>query len=234
MRVELSQGVGDPATRERTRAEPRKSSGPQTRGHVIAGDVQFWTTHIRIGFALLAVESFAVMVYLLLTPHGHARGVLWAISIGCAASGVLVLLFAETVAQREWRATFSFAWTIGSGATVTIVAILDHGPHSPLLTLLWLPIVYAGLALGLRQTLMCGVAGLVELGLVLIVDHLFASVRRGWWPGVLFMDGAGSGGGVMLAWASSMNRIRLQSRDQELSARVAGLATIDPLTGCLN
>jgi len=234
MAVEMRPKVGDPSTHGKTRAESRRNFLSPIGPHAVASDVEFWATHIRIGFALLAVESFAVMVYLLLTPNGSARPLLWGVSLVCAASGVIVVRLAQKVAGRPWRGTFSFVWTMGSGAAVTLLAILDHGSDSPLLVLLWLPIVYAALALDLRQTPLCGVAGLAELGLIVVVDLVVASNRITTRPGALFMIGAGIIGGVILALAASMNRTRLQLRDQELTEKLAELATIDSLTGCLN
>src|SRR5665213_1000938 len=65
----------------------------------------FWLTHIRIGFGIFLAETFLVACYLVLTPEGPHRSILWAVVVFwllLAAVGMLSLIhISEPTRQAE-------------------------------------------------------------------------------------------------------------------------------------
>ena len=123
---------------------------------------RFWSFYLRIGKLVFVGEALATLVYFLLTPHGPHRVLL--VTFTSIITLVLIATIPLTfrIASSKWRTHYSFAWTIVAGATVTVAIHLDKGIDSPLLFLLALPLVSAGLALDVRQVIGCGVATLVS------------------------------------------------------------------------
>jgi diguanylate cyclase (GGDEF)-like protein len=189
----------------------------------------FWLTHLRIGFGLFAAESAAVMVFLLATPNGRYRPALWTVAACSALAAIAAAVLAPRVAAQSWRSQFSWAWTLVAGVALAVLAYLDNGIDSPLIALLWLPVVFAALALDPWPTAVTGLAGFVELIAVTVTDPNIPLEH-----GPIVMAFASMLGAVVLAVASSANRTRLQSHERALTDRLATLARLDGLTGCLN
>ena len=185
---------------------------------------KFWLAHMRIGFGILLLETLVAMVYLVLTPAGPHRPLLWvmvAIWFVGAATGVCL---APVIARRSWRSTYSVTWTVASTYAVGLVAVLDGGLASPLLLLLFLPLVYGTLTLTPRAATACGASALLSVVLVVVVDrHLVAMQGRTY---VLF---AALAGAAALSIAASIHRTHIEEHEQSLLAELAGT---DELTGC--
>ncbi|HUO48395.1 MAG TPA: GGDEF domain-containing protein [Acidimicrobiales bacterium] len=189
----------------------------------------FWLVHLRTGFAVVVVEALAIMAYLLATPHGPHRRAQWLMSAATLVVGVLMMANAPAwAARRWWRVGFSFMWTLCAIGAIAAAAALDGGIASPLLALLVLPVVFAGLAAGPRVTAACGLASVVA---VLVVDGISTSHVS---QADVFMRLAALVGVSLLALASSRNRRRLERHQRRLARQLAQQATIDSLTGCWN
>ena len=183
-----------------------------------------WLAHMRIGFGILLLETSAVMAYLVLSPAGPHRRLLWvmvAVWFVGAATGVCL---APVIARRSWRSAYSVTWTVASTYAVGLVAVLDGGMTSPLLLLLFLPLVYGTLMLTPRAATACGASALLSVALVVVVDpHPVATQGR------TYMLFAALAGAAMLSVAASINRIHIEEHEQGLLAELAGT---DELTGC--
>jgi len=198
-------------------------------GAAVDGDAQrsFWLTHMRIGFGVFLAETFVVLAYLASTPELPHRSVLWAIVLSWLVFAVLGLGAAPFVAARSWRATYSVVWTILSAFAVGVVASLDRGTESPVLVLLFLPLIYAALMFTPKASAFCGLSALAVAAVVILANRT-SSVPLAYGL-VLF---AVLGGASVLAVAASMNRTRIERHERALLSTVAEIAATDELTGC--
>ncbi|MGO8870091.1 MAG: GGDEF domain-containing protein [Acidimicrobiales bacterium] len=187
----------------------------------------FWLTHMEIGFSVFLGETLVVMVYLGLTPDGPHRTTLWFVAALWLVFAVAGMCLAPTVASKSWRATYSVTWTVLSAFAVGLVAVLDTGSDSPILLLLFLPLVYAALMFTPRAAGFCGLASLASATVVTLVDRRLAeSIDRA------FMTFAVLAGAFVLSVAASINRAHIERHERQLRAAMADLAATDELTGC--
>jgi len=188
---------------------------------------RFWLAHMRIGFGIFLLETLVVMLYLHLTPAGPHRTLLWPIIVSWAACASVGVLVAPIVAGRSWRTAFSVTWTVASTFAVGLVALLDTGVTSPILLLLYLPLVYAALMFTFRSALLCGLSTLLAVGVVVGIDRHFTAAEG--WTFCLFGTLAGA---AALSVAAALNRSHFEQHEERLLARLAELAGTDELTGC--
>jgi len=187
----------------------------------------FWLTHMRSGFGIFLAEALVVLLYLHLTPHGPHREALWVVVLVWAAGAAAGLVAAPYVATRPWRTTYSVAWTVASTYAVGVVALLDTRSRSPVLLLLYLPIVYGALMFSPRAATVCGLSALVVVTGVACLDPHGASAAG--WDVVLVGTIAGA---ATLAVLAAVNRSRIEQHEDRLLDRLAELAGTDELTGC--
>jgi diguanylate cyclase (GGDEF)-like protein len=188
---------------------------------------RFWLAHMRIGFGIFLLETLVVMAYLHLTPTGPNRTLLWPIIASWAACAAVGFLVAPTIAGRSWRTFYSVTWTVASTVAVGLVALLDTGVNSPILLLLYLPLVYAALMFTLRSALLCGLSTLLVVGTVAGIDRHLASAE-GWTVTLL----GTLAGGAALSVAAAVNRSHIEEHEGRLLGQLAELAGTDELTGC--
>jgi diguanylate cyclase (GGDEF)-like protein len=187
----------------------------------------FWLTHIRIGFGIFLAETLVVVGYLVLTPHGPHRPALWLIVAVWLLLATVGMALAPTVASRPWCATYSVTWTALSAFGVGAVAALDLGLNSPLLVLLFLPLIFGTLMFTPKAATICGLSTLVAVALVPLADgRLDSSAGRA------FLLFAALAGASALTVAASINRRRIVQYGERLQAALADMAAIDELTGC--
>ena len=188
---------------------------------------RFWITHMRSGFAIFLLEALVVLTYLRVTPHGPHRELLAVIITAWIACAVAGFLLAPTVAARPWRTAYSVSWTLASIVAVGVVAQLDTGANSPILLVLYLPIVYAALLFPPRAALACGLAALGVVVTVAALDPHRAAIE-GW---TLMLAGSVAGAAA-LSFLAALNRTRIEQHEDRLLAQLAELAGTDELTGC--
>jgi diguanylate cyclase (GGDEF)-like protein len=187
----------------------------------------FWLTHIRMGFGIFLAETLVVAGYLALTPNGSHRGILWAVVAGWLVLALAGLSVAPYVASKPWCVTYSVTWTALSAFGVAIVAILDSGMNSPLLILLFLPLIFGTLMFTPLAAAVCGLSALASLGMVALVDQSTAvSSGRSF---LLFCSVAGASA---LTVSAAINRTRIEQHGAQLQAALADMASTDELTGC--
>jgi len=187
----------------------------------------FWLTHIRIGFGVFLVETLVVACYLVLTPEGPHRSILWAVAVLWLLLALVGMSLAPIVASKPWCATYSVTWTALSAFGVATVAILDSGMRSPLLVLLFLPLIYGTLMFTPRAAAICGLATLASLALVALTDRDVASS-----PGRVFLLFTALAGASALTVAAAINRSHIEQHEAQLQAALADMASVDALTGC--
>ena len=188
---------------------------------------RFWLAHMRIGFGIFLIETLVVMLYLDLTPSGPRRPLLWAIAAGWLVFASAGLLLAPMIASRPWRSTYSVTWTVASTYAVGLVAALDVGLASPILFLLFLPLIYGTLMFSPRAATACGASAILSLAMVRVLDQ-----RGGVAEGRTFMLFAALAGAAILSVAASVNRTHIEQHEKHLLAALAELASTDELTGC--
>ncbi|HZM54266.1 MAG TPA: GGDEF domain-containing protein [Acidimicrobiales bacterium] len=188
----------------------------------------FWLTHIRIGFGVFLGETLVVLGYLALTPHGPHRKILWFVAVLWLVLALVGMSLAPLVASRPWCATYSVTWTALSAFGVAGIAILDLGMNSPLLVLLFLPLIFGTLMFTPRAAAVCGLAALASVALVALTDSHIASA-----PGQTFLLFAALAGASALTVAASINRTHIEQHGAELQTALAEMAAIDELTGCV-
>jgi diguanylate cyclase (GGDEF)-like protein len=167
------------------------------------------------------------MLYLDLTPDGPHRALLWGITAVWLVSAAVGMGFAPYIATRPWRSTYSVWWTITSTVAVGLVAMLDHGITSPILLLIFLPLVYGTLMFTARSAAGCGLAALLTLSAVAAVDG-----GLGVDEGRAFMLFGAVAGAAVLSVTAAVNRNHIERHEASLLAKLAELASIDELTGC--
>ncbi|HVC66941.1 MAG TPA: GGDEF domain-containing protein [Acidimicrobiales bacterium] len=188
---------------------------------------RFWLTHMLLGFGVFLMETLVVMLYLALTPHGPHRLLLWWITASWLAGAAAGLALAPVVASRPWRSAYSVAWTIAATYAVGLVALLDHGVVSPILLLLYLPLVYGALMFTPRSAALCGASALVSLAIVAVVDRDVTAAG-----GRTFMLFTTLAGAAVLSVTAAINRSHVERHEASLTATLAELASTDELTGC--
>ena len=187
----------------------------------------FWLTHIRIGFGIFMAETLVVIGYLALTPEGHHRSTLWAVAVLWLLLALAGMCLAPTVASKTWCVTYSVTWTALSAFGVATVAVLDGGMNSPILILLFLPLIYGTLMFTPRAAGICGAAALASLVLVALIDRHAATS-----PGRAFLLFAALAGACALTVAAAVNRTHIEQHEAQLQAALANMAATDELTGC--
>jgi diguanylate cyclase (GGDEF)-like protein len=188
----------------------------------------FWLTHIRMGFGIFLVETLVVVCYLALTPEGPHRLILRAVASVWLVLALVGMFLAPFVAAKPWCGTYSLTWTALSAFGVATIAILDSGMNSPVLILLFLPLIYGTLMFTPRGAGVCGVVALVSLALVALIDRQGTTSSSG----QEFLLFASVAGASALTVAAAVNRTHFEQHEAQLQAKLAEMASVDELTGC--
>lgn len=186
----------------------------------------FWLRHVQVGVVQSELGALLVAVYALLAGR-PATGVLLVLCVVVAVTSPAPLaLPLERIVRSPRGALFFYAWSLTITSFVAAVAILDGGAGSPLVLLLFLPMTYVGLAYP--------PLGVALMGAMLTGTYL-AIATTGAPPAhqMLLMTGTL----VLFTWMSmwtSRNQWQVYERQQQLADRLTRLASVDPLTACLN
>jgi diguanylate cyclase (GGDEF)-like protein len=187
----------------------------------------FWLAHIRMGFGIFLAETGVVAGYLALTPKGPHRSILWAVTGLWLLLALVGMFMAPIVATKPWCATFSVTWTALSAFGVAIVAGLDTGIESPLLLLLFLPLIYGTLMFTPRAAGICSIATLASVTLVAVTDGAMSGS-----PGQLLLLFSALAGACALTVIAAINRTHIEQHEAQLQVALADMAATDELTGC--
>ena len=190
---------------------------------------RFWTSHTRLGNAILACGSLFVLAYFAATPNGAHRLALVTVSSLSFIVAVGSLLFAGRVSVHPWRVSFSLASTLAAGAAVSLCVYLDGGLDSPLIILMAIPIMSATLALPAKEVMICGIVGLVEFGVVAFTDSNVRSSTSDIAALSAFLAGT-----IALSMGAAVYRSRLEDEEGRLIQELHRQRHTDSLTGCLS
>lgn len=187
----------------------------------------FWLSHIRLGFGIFLAETVVVAGYVALTPKGPHRSILWAVTGLWLLLALVGMFTAPIVASKPWCAAFSVTWTALSAFGVAMVASLDTGINSPLLILLFLPLIYGTLMFTPRGASACSIATLTSVTLVAVIDTDQTAS-----PGHLLLLFSALAGACALTVIAAINRMHIEEHEAQLQAALADMAATDELTGC--
>ena len=183
---------------------------------------QFVRRYIWLGSASSVSAILGVVVYLLMTPQGGHRGVLFGVLAMAFLTAAAAILLSGHVVETRWERPFFTAWVAATMLIILVLAVLDRQPESPLRWLLVLPVVYTAMDYPLSHTV--AVAGTALFG------ALALSVIDNEWDAedcfrILFVATFD-----VMAVASAVIRRSYERAEQDLIT----VATHDGLTGCLN
>ena len=202
-------------------------TGSDPSGH--DPEARFWFAFLSLGFAVFVAESAMTELYLANNSASPHRGALATIAgvVGLAAAVNLVAV--SWVSRQPWRRPFALGWTLVAGAMAALSIGLDGGMSSPMLLLLLMPVMYAGLAFSPAYVGTCVLASIAELIVIALADT--GSDAQ---PGTLLIAMSAVVGVGLIVWTTSVHRGRLQRRTAELTHQLEVIASTDALTGCLN
>ncbi len=212
-----------------TRQPTQDSAADSTDKSLTVQKQRFWTSYIRLGYAILAGGSLFALASFIATPNGSHRPVLLTVSSLSLIVAVGTLLFVGKVSIYPWRVSFSLASTLSAGAALSLCICLDGGLDSPLVILMALPIMSAALALPAKEVTICGIAGFVEFGVVAFTDSHVESSISNIAALVALLTGT-----VALSLGVAVYRSRLESDEVQLIQELHTRAHCDSLTGCLS
>jgi hypothetical protein len=171
----------------------------------------FWLAHIRMGFGIFLAETSVVAGYLALTPQGPQRSILWVVTGLWFLLALVGMSVTPIVASKPWCAAFSMTWTAISSFGVAILASLDTGIDSPLLLLLFLPLIFGTLMFTPRAASACSLATLASVAFVALTDsHVTSS------SGQLLLLFAAIAGACALTVIAAINRTHIEQHNFRL------------------
>ena len=179
----------------------------------------FWRAQTHIGLVLWGFGSIGLAVYLAATPSGPHRPALSVLTgIGLFSSLVVFWWGGLRMVNTRWRTLFFCGWVVFTIATLSVGVGLDGGVTSPVVYLLALPVLLAGLALPPVAVAALSVMAITSyIGLALGTPEAAAPEA---------VVGMGLAMACLLATTGAWNR---HVQDQ----RLYELATHDGLTQCL-
>jgi diguanylate cyclase (GGDEF)-like protein len=186
-----------------------------------------WLRHGHLGVALTVAAAVTIAVYSQSRPQDPDK-----LQVGCLAAATVATMavlwwqLPRIVASRHRLAVF-LGWSIATVAVILYFAAVDGGEYSPVVVLLALPILFAGLSYPPRAVFLVGtltVGGYIVLG---ATDTTGGGDQNALFSVALVL--------VTMMSAEGARHRQLQQHDlQELAGQLQQEATHDGLTGCLN
>jgi diguanylate cyclase (GGDEF)-like protein len=192
-----------------------------------AQQVRFRGRMIVAGVAVSYAMCLALAAWIAATPgHAHRTAMAAMVALGAAIATVVAILPAERILRSRWREAFFLAWSLSYVGVITAIAAVDGGPHSPVVLVYFITLVYAALAYPLASVVVVSAASVVAFaGLALLVPTPAGAIAND--AGYLWVfSTALATAGVMCAWQA---QIQSSQRDE-----LERLSRSDGLTGCLN
>ena len=187
-----------------------------------------WRRHLFMGIGSFTLGAALLFGYLLLTPHGPHRGVLFAIDAGGVVCWLGVFIPLGTRALKtKWRETFFFIWSVTTIVFIAVGAWLDGGIESPISALLVLPVLFGALTYALGTVIALGLLAEAFFAVVALTGPV-ASVTK------VVMSGVALGLAGAIGVMATINRTAQHRDIQRLTNRLHKMATRDGLTECLN
>jgi diguanylate cyclase (GGDEF)-like protein len=201
----------------------RDRTAPRSR----EADAAFWLRHLHAGVVLYLATIALVATYLVLTPAGPDRSVLWAmVGAACITTIVIIALPHRAIAQSPRRLVFFAGWSIFTYLFIAAATVADGGLDSPLYTLVFVALAFAALA---YPAWLVGIIGTTAIAATFAIELASAGpfAESLVYGGVIAMMTA-------LAGLVARSRASAQAITEEMTERLLSLATHDGLTACLN
>jgi diguanylate cyclase (GGDEF)-like protein len=172
---------------------------------------------VRLAFVMGSVGA----AYAAATWTQPSRPLLLGIFAALAATGVLVTQIpTDAIVRSRWREPFFLAWTSITVLLVIAAIATDRGASSPLVLLLFLPLVFAALSYPVWSVVvLAGATELLYVGAAAIGSSV-DPVRVGFCAAALAVTA------VLCAWQAQTHDRRRQ--------KLTEISRTDPLTGSLN
>ena len=188
----------------------------------------FWLEHVRLGLGMSATVIVVLAGYLLVTPDRGNRSLMWALlGVAAVVTVVIALLPWARLLRTPVGLRLMIGWSLALVPLIVALATLDGGPRSPLILVLLLPLIFAAMAYPPRVTL--GVGSAMVVGQLWVV-----ATAPDPHPAELFVQGALLALIALMGTMIARNHERSLANSRELADRLAELADVDGLTGCLN
>jgi len=200
---------------------------PIDRSVVEDAAIRFWRRHGLVGVVISLCASSTVFAYGMSANAAHHRGLLMTLAVTAFVVSLVYGRCVAAMARSARRITYFYSWSLLLVVLILTGAALDGGAASPLAGLLYLALLYAGMAYP-----WLGVLGIsvIEVGGYLgfcVGDGTFGTHYTGLVSAGLALAG-------VMATLSAYNRETLQRSERELARRLEVEATYDGLTGCLS
>ena len=192
-------------------ASPRDAAGRRYVGR-----------YLLLGAVSSFFASVGTLVYLVATPNGANRPLLYAlVPLGTVLGALFALLVRRFVGTRRETAWF-LGWSAASLVLIVAAALLDGGAESPMSWLLILPVVYASISYPVPATVLVAIAALVSALALMIAGNDWTGADCFRLLFVVTFD--------IMALSAAVNRSAYALAEERLTV----VATHDGLTGCLN
>jgi HD domain len=155
--------------------------GPADKAGVGSSEVAFRMSSIRAGVRVTLALAAAMAAYLLASPHGPHRLVLFVIPLLAAIDALVIArLPSRRVARTERQyVRLIAAWNLSHSAAVALACMLDGGIYSPLAGVFFISVAFAAASLPPRP-----VAAIAGVDMVFLL--LVAAVDGQWTAGLIF------------------------------------------------
>ncbi len=151
-------------------------------------------------------------------PNRPELGVLFGMAI--ALGVVVALLPRERIVRSRYREPFFLAWTFMDFVLIVLGTLADGGTASPLMLLIFIPVVFSSMSYPL--------ASVLAVGILSVISYLALAVTAGG------SSPAYQGAFVAaLACTAGMSTWQARNHNRQHDA-LAEVSRSDPLTGCLN
>ncbi|MEX1163008.1 MAG: GGDEF domain-containing protein [Nitriliruptor sp.] len=190
-------------------------------------------THLRrrvvqVGLWSSQFAAAASALYLLATPQGPNRGILW----GWLGASVAVTVAMVVAGRLRWiRGRHGmgvlYVWSGSQSLIIAASAALDGGLSSPYIGLLFLPLVAGAIGFAPRAVIMQGIWSTACLLVVVATVGELSAPRAALWTVAIGLT-------TWVASSSSRSLLTLSEDLDRANHRLAHLARVDALTGCFN
>jgi len=192
---------------------------------MVDDELRFRTRMVPAGVWITYALAFSAAAWIAFTwrdePHRPLMAAL--VALGCLSGLLVGRLPHERIVAGRWREAFFVGWSALTVVFISLVAIIDGGVTSPVVSALVLTLIYAALSYPLASVLaVCGLDLLAFLAVFALGGDAPTSGFSYLWMYGTTLTMAGG----MCLWGA-----RLQG---DLRAELARLSRADPLTGALN
>ena len=185
-----------------------------------SGEAEFRLGTVYAGAWVTMIVCVPALIYALTVTVGSNRTLFFVIWTVTLIGGLTALVLPwRRIINSRWREVAFLTWTLMDLALITLAAIADGGPGSPVTGLFFIPIVFVGGSYPSWSVKLVGAFG--------VIGYAAFALAYGESMGRLVLVLGGLGAAALMSWLQAQNHER---RRLEL----AHASITDPLTGALN